>query len=154
MGDLLTIFLSDAVSRKIIDESPHKWPKTLDNFHVNHRLFYFLHAFASPKTNRNKWKLPSIDCRALIVHGGSVDFAFAKSYSSNNNCCLSNDYILHTISVIAGMIRGLCAANERRHYFVTASLIGWAQALESALWLYVASQLSRVSYARKQPQPG
>ena len=27
-----------------------------------------------------------------------------------------------------GLILGLCPANERRRYFVTTSLIGWAQA--------------------------
>ena len=27
----------------------------------------------------------------------------------------------------AGLILGLCRANERRRYFVTTSLIGWAQ---------------------------
>ena len=31
-------------------------------------------------------------------------------------------------SIIAGTILGLCPANERCHYFVTTSLIGWAQA--------------------------
>ena len=30
--------------------------------------------------------------------------------------------------VIMGLILGLCSANERRRYFVTTSLIGWAQA--------------------------
>ena len=29
---------------------------------------------------------------------------------------------------IAGLILGLCPANERRHHFVTTSLNGWAQA--------------------------
>ena len=29
---------------------------------------------------------------------------------------------------ITGLILGLCQANERRRYFVTTSLIGWAQA--------------------------
>ena len=28
----------------------------------------------------------------------------------------------------AGLILGLCPANGRQHYFVTTSLIGWAQA--------------------------
>ena len=29
---------------------------------------------------------------------------------------------------VTGLILGLCPANERRRYFVTTSLIGWAQA--------------------------
>ena len=31
-------------------------------------------------------------------------------------------------SSISGLILGLCPANERQHYFVMMSLIGWAQA--------------------------
>ena len=36
------------------------------------------------------------------------------------------DWYVH--DVIAGLILGLHPANERRRYFVTTSLIGWAQA--------------------------
>ena len=41
----------------------------------------------------------------------------------------------------AGLILGLHPANERRHYFVTTSLIGWMQAYnqhcnETTLWIY------------------
>ena len=43
--------------------------------------------------------------------------------------------ILHNLSlrwvsdeISMGMILGLCPANERRRYFVMASLIGWAKA--------------------------
>ena len=32
------------------------------------------------------------------------------------------------IQTNSGLILGLCPANERRRYFVTTSLIGWAQA--------------------------
>ena len=37
--------------------------------------------------------------------------------------------------MITGLILVVCPANERRPYFVMPSLIGWAQNLESALWL-------------------
>ena len=36
-------------------------------------------------------------------------------------------YIFHEF-IIAGPILGLRPANERRRYFVTTSLIGWAEA--------------------------
>ena len=62
-----------------------------------------------------------------------------------NVCIEASLWLLHTISnkwyvpiIIwlsymsmiygAGLILGLRQANERRRYFVTASLIGWAQA--------------------------
>ena len=35
---------------------------------------------------------------------------------------------MQVCAVYAGLILGLRAANERRRYFVTMSLIGWAQA--------------------------
>ena len=39
---------------------------------------------------------------------------------------------LHLLAVIIkGLILGLCPANERRRYFVTTSLIGWAQAMNN-----------------------
>ena len=36
---------------------------------------------------------------------------------------LYHDMVIYT----AGLILGFCPSNERRHYFVTMSLIGWAQ---------------------------
>ena len=36
--------------------------------------------------------------------------------------------IIGTTQLSPGLILGLRPANERRHYFVTPSLIGWAQA--------------------------
>ena len=38
--------------------------------------------------------------------------------------------------MISGFILGLRPANERRCYFVTTSLIGWAQNLELALRVF------------------
>ena len=35
---------------------------------------------------------------------------------------------MQVCAVYAGLILGLRTANERRRYFVTMSLIGWAQA--------------------------
>ena len=35
--------------------------------------------------------------------------------------------IIHTSGYITGLTLGLHQANERRRYFVTTSLIGWAQ---------------------------
>ena len=32
--------------------------------------------------------------------------------------------------ICTGLILGLCQGNERRRYYVTTSLIGWAQAQE------------------------
>ena len=39
---------------------------------------------------------------------------------------------LNCLSNISGLILGLLLANERRHYFVTTSLIGWAQTLNQS----------------------
>ena len=39
-------------------------------------------------------------------------------------CCQVHTMWYHSIT---GLILGLCLANERRCYFVTMSLIGWAQ---------------------------
>ena len=48
---------------------------------------------------------------------------------------LDNNYMVECETNIynTGLILGLRPANERRRYFVTTSLIGWAQNLESAL---------------------
>ena len=37
-------------------------------------------------------------------------------------------FVCHHIIINTGLILGLCAATDRRWYFVTTSLIGWAQA--------------------------
>ena len=41
---------------------------------------------------------------------------------------LASVAVMSTDFKISGLILGLHPANERRRYFVTASLIGWAQA--------------------------
>ena len=44
--------------------------------------------------------------------------------------CSIHTYSVHTCGEIenrAGLILGLCPANERRRYKVTPSLVGWAQ---------------------------
>ena len=43
-------------------------------------------------------------------------------------CCLGEHGFIAYIAIYSGMIIGLRQANERRHYFVTTSLIGWVQA--------------------------
>ena len=48
--------------------------------------------------------------------------------SSNPHCKMEN----------SGLILGLHPANERQRCFVTPSLIGWTQNLESALKLYIS----------------
>ena len=45
--------------------------------------------------------------------------------------------------IYAGLILGLRPANERRRYFVTTSLIGWAQAIPEARVPHTPSQLMR-----------
>ena len=40
----------------------------------------------------------------------------------------SSPHLVARFTYIAGLILGLCPANERWRYFVTSSLIGWAQA--------------------------
>ena len=50
------------------------------------------------------------------------EYAWAALYTKG-----PTDYRL-SVDVITGLILGLLPANEGRRYFVTTSLIGWAQA--------------------------
>ena len=52
---------------------------------------------------------------------------FSVSQPNANHHILGPVMIVHLYD-ITGMIIGLHLANERRHYFVTTSLIGWVQA--------------------------
>ena len=52
----------------------------------------------------------------------------ATNYSVQN-INVSTYFPINTRYQYSGLIQGLCLANERRHYNVTPSLIGWAQAL-------------------------
>ena len=73
-----------------------------------------------------KFRTPNIagDCR-LRLDNKIVGFNLTFSYK----------YVSQGMSyVVPGLNLGLRPANERRRYFVTTSLIGWAQSVESALW--------------------
>ena len=58
----------------------------------------------------------------------------------NISCCGTPIISCQESHTITGLILGLHTANERRHYFVMPSLIGWAQNLESALLLWGSLQ--------------
>ena len=54
------------------------------------------------------------------------------SYRFRESCCFCFHYYC---TVYAGLILGLRPANERRRYFLTTSLFGWAQTLnQPCLW--------------------
>ena len=52
----------------------------------------------------------------------------------NSYSMLSVDSLFWLAIIISGLILGLRLANERQRYFVTMSLIGWAQTYEGVKW--------------------
>ena len=52
---------------------------------------------------------------------------------------------------LPGIILGMDAANERRRYNVTSSLIGWAHAQNDPGWLIVLSYAEIPSFSSNQP---
>ena len=55
-----------------------------------------------------------------------MDPCIAKSSASI--ALVMQDKLFSSTRKVSGLILGLRPANERRRYFVTTSLIGWAQA--------------------------
>ena len=69
----------------------------------------------------------------MLVKGGPADWKYSgismqcdKALKAINEAWgIVIDMIIYPTTT--GMILGLCPANNRRRYFVTTSLIGWAQ---------------------------
>ena len=59
---------------------------------------------------------------------------------------VTNGRVKYDLYSTSGLILGLCPANERRRYFVTTSLIGWAQTLNQP-WIAKLYAIHRCNWS-------
>ena len=71
---------------------------------------------------------PQHSCHAILMKRHAMPRNYMRSSDKHSGPCYSNWRIVRYRALRFRVILGLHPANKRRRYFVTTSLIGWAQA--------------------------
>ena len=97
-----------------------RWNVTLNNRDLNQAIFHLWSKFGDPSLN-GSWVITQTSMwlthRLTHTHGHTHTQTQAMTIPEGQNW-----------PRVTRLILGLCQANERQHYFVTSSLIGWVPA--------------------------
>ena len=95
----------------------------------------FLQSLTTLSLTRGPVILKGFTCDCLVMLKPCAPAISSYRHNSESLREVISITLLIMITINTGLILGLCPANERRRYFVTTSLIGWAQTwFQVTLW--------------------
>ena len=110
----------------LTDGSPHRGPVIRI-----HNVLFVINTTSCWTNSRRAGDLTRIDAHVTPLQWWTTTKTFNRGWLSETiQMCKQNaiwKYRVNSVLFCAGLILGLRPANERRRYFVTTSLIGWAQ---------------------------